>query len=114
VNDQVERQALAIDLHRHRVDQKRHVVTDDLDHRMGRLPAVLLEARIVDANARAARLPAHEMPVTQHGPVEIGNGKSGEVVRIDLPEILACEGLGERCLILRQLAANHLEHRFEL
>jgi len=41
VQDEVQPQALAVDLHDHRVDQEGHVVVDDLDDGMARLPAVL-------------------------------------------------------------------------
>ena len=46
----------AAELHRHRVDEERHVVGDDLDDGVRRLPAVLLELRVVDADLGRARL----------------------------------------------------------
>ncbi len=39
---EVDREAVPIELHGHAVDQKRHVVGDDLDDGMRRLPAMLL------------------------------------------------------------------------
>jgi hypothetical protein len=40
MDDEMQRQTVPIDLHRHRVDEERHVVVDDLDDRVRRLPAV--------------------------------------------------------------------------
>ena len=51
----MQREAVAVDLHRHRIDQERHVVVDDLDDRVRRLPAVLLDRRVEHAHARPAR-----------------------------------------------------------
>ncbi|HLX22748.1 MAG TPA: hypothetical protein VKR38_05325 [Usitatibacter sp.] len=50
--EEMQRVALAIHLHRHRVDEERHVVVHDLDHRVGTGPAVLLGARVVHAQLR--------------------------------------------------------------
>ena len=48
--------------HRHRIDEERHVVVDDLDHRVRRLPAVVVELRVEHAQLRgrpAAARPAN-------------------------------------------------------
>ncbi|MDQ1092969.1 hypothetical protein QE400_002382 [Xanthomonas sacchari] len=42
--------------HAHRVDQERHVVVDDLQHRVRRLPAVVLQARVEHPHVDRARL----------------------------------------------------------
>ena len=47
---------LAVEAGAHRIDQERHVVVDDLNNRMGGLPAVILVARIVDPDPRLAGL----------------------------------------------------------
>ena len=54
VDDQVDAEAVAVQLHRHRVDQERHVVGDDLDCGVRSTPAVALELRVVDAHLRLA------------------------------------------------------------
>lgn len=41
-------QALAIDLHTDRLQQKGHVAGDNFDNRMLRLPAVIFQGRIVN------------------------------------------------------------------
>ena len=47
----------------HGIDEERHVVVDDLDDRVRRLPAMLVEARIDDAYLRrAGRTLASELP----------------------------------------------------
>ena len=52
---EVDQKAEAVQRHAHRVDQKRHVVVDHLDDRVGRLPAVLLDLRIVRPDLGLAR-----------------------------------------------------------
>ena len=42
--------------HRHRVDQERHIVVDDLQHRMRRLPPVALQRRVEHADVGLAGL----------------------------------------------------------
>ena len=54
MHDQVQRQPVPVDLHRHRIDQERHVVIDDLDDRVRRLPAMFLDRRIEYAHPRAS------------------------------------------------------------
>ncbi|OMP13979.1 hypothetical protein COLO4_00515, partial [Corchorus olitorius] len=76
----MQRQPLPVDLHGHGVKQERHVVVDDLDDRVTAVPAVLLEARVVDANARLSR---HEflaqLPVRHRRAVEIGHAARDHV-----------------------------------
>src|SRR5690242_1043026 len=111
MDDEMERQAVAVDLHRHRIDQERHVVVDDLDDRMGRLPAVLFEAGIEDPDPRLARLAlAGEVPVRQGRAVEIGRLALGEVLGIDVLEVAEDEMLYGRALRGRHFCAHELEH----
>ena len=64
MDDQMHGEAVAVHFHRHRIDEKWHVVVDDLDHRMRRLPAMFLQRRIEDADANAAGIAlAREVPV---------------------------------------------------
>ena len=63
MHDQVQREPLPVDLGRGRVDQERHVVVDDLDHRVARGPAVLGQRRAEHAylrppGARVAQTPS--------------------------------------------------------
>ncbi len=55
---EVDQEAQAVQRHAHRIDQERHVVGDHLDDGMGRLPAVLLDLRIVDPHLGVPRLGA--------------------------------------------------------
>ncbi len=94
MNDEMQRQPMPVDFHRHAVDQKRHVVVDDLDHGVGRAPAVLLHAGVEDAHARGSRLaPPREVPVRQRGAVKVRRLALGEILGIDLEVIRANEGL---------------------
>jgi hypothetical protein len=49
VDHQMDGQFAPVDFRRDRIDEERHVVVDDLDDRMARVPAMLGQARIVDA-----------------------------------------------------------------
>ena len=81
VNYEVARVRAAVQHHAHRVDQERHVVGDDLDDGMGRLPAVLLDLGVVDPDLRLpGRAPPGEVEVRRRGAVEIVRLAFGEVV----------------------------------
>ena len=68
VDDHVNGQPLAIELGGDGIDQERHVVGDDLDHRAVRPPAVFFYGRVVDAHGRlAGSAGGPELPVRQRG-----------------------------------------------
>ncbi len=67
VDDQIDPVAVAPQLHRHRVDDERHVVGDDLDQRVRRLPSVLLEVRVVHPHLRLAGSPLLGQVVMRYG-----------------------------------------------
>ena len=82
--------------HPYRVDQERHVVGDDLDDGMGRLPAVLLDLRVVDPDLRRARrAPPGEVEVCRRGAVEIAHLALREVVGRDARVVPVDEGQDE-------------------
>ena len=96
VDDQVDPEPAAVQLHAHRIDQERHVVGHDLDGRVGRLPAVLLEVRVVDAHLRRAGCAlAGEVEVPEREAVEIERVALDHVLDRDPAVQLAGEGLGE-------------------
>ena len=81
VHEQVDAVAVASELQAHRVHEEQHVVTHDLDDRVRRLPAVLLELRVADAHLPLAGRPAvHEVPVRQGGPVDVQLGAADQVL----------------------------------
>jgi hypothetical protein len=97
VDDQVDAEAAPVQLHRHRIDQERHVVGDDLHRRVRRLPAVLLELRVVDAQLRlAGRARACEVEVGQRSAVEVDRGALGQVLGGHPAVVLPRERLGLR------------------
>ena len=74
VNDEVRRETASIKRHAHGIHQERHVVGGDLDDRVGGLPAVLLELRVVDPQLRRPRgARAQEVPVGECRSVEVGD-----------------------------------------
>ena len=91
MDDEVAGVPAAVQDHPHRVDQERHVVGDDLDDGVGRLPAVLLDSRVVDPDLRAARIaPAGEVEVRHRGAVQIARRAFGEVLG-RRPDVVAAE-----------------------
>ena len=73
VHEHVDAGLAAAELHAHRVHEERHVVGDDVDRGVRRLPAVLLERRVVDAHARLARPRgrARSVQCDERGAVEV-------------------------------------------
>ncbi len=115
VDDEVQRQALAVDFHRDRIDQERHVVVDDLDDRVRRLPAVVLDRRIEDAHPGVARLAlAGEVPVRERRAIEIGRRPLGEILGIDLAEVTDDETLERVAPHRRRPGPHQPEHEVEL
>jgi hypothetical protein len=55
VDGEVHGQPVAGQRHGHAVDQEGHVVVDDFDDRVRRLPAVPVDFRVVDADERGLR-----------------------------------------------------------
>ena len=109
VDDEVQRQSVTVDLHRHRIDEKGHVVVDDFDDRMRRLPAMLLERRIEDPDPGATRLAfAREIPVRQCGAVEVGRFPLGKILRVDVPVVARGEILHHGTLRGCHLGADEL------
>ena len=114
VDDQVQRQTVPIDFHRHRVDQERHVVVHDLDDRVRRLPAVLLDRWIEDTDAGVRRIaPAREVPVRQRGAVQIGRRPFGEIFGIDLTVVAQDERRERIALLGGDLRLHQPEHFLE-
>jgi len=96
MDDEVQRQAVAIRFHRHRVDEKRHVVVDDLDDRMLRQPPLLLDRRIERAHARLARCTlAGEVPVGERRAIQVGGQSFLQVLGIYLL-VVACDKVLQR------------------
>jgi len=111
MDHKVHRQAVSIDFHRHRVDEKRHVVVDDFDDRVRRLPAMLFDCRIEDAHPRVSRRTlACEIPVRQRRAVEIGGTPFQQILRINLTVIALDETLQCRALLRRDARCNELRH----
>jgi hypothetical protein len=110
VEDEMDREPAPVERHAHRVDQERHVVVDDLDHRVGRLPAVLLERRVVDPHlGLAVGTRAGESPQPERRAVEVHRPALGEIFRRQPAQQLAGEGDGEGGFGRGKLALEPLE-----
>ena len=114
VDEHVDAELAPAELHAHRVDEERHVVADDLDRGVRRLPAVLLERRVVHAHTRLAALAvAPERPVRQRGAVEVDRLAAVQVGRRRAPVIAAHERLGLGHLVGRDPLSDSLADRFD-
>ena len=107
VDDLMDAEALAVQLHRDRVDQERLVVGHDLDGGVRRAPAVRLEHGVVDAHLGLAGPAAAREAELAHGqPVEVEGVAVDDVVgrhpAVELPD----EGLRVRCAVVSQKLAD--------
>ena len=107
MDHQINRIALPAQFHRHRVDEERHVVADDLDHSMRGLPAVLIKIGVVDMNRRLPRraLP-RQIPVGHRSPIEVKRITRGEVLDRHPVVVLADERFAGNALLARQTLPN--------
>jgi hypothetical protein len=107
VDGQVDDQAVAVQLHGHRVDQERHVVGDDLHDRVPGAPAVLLEAGAVDPDLGLAGLAAvGQAPVGQDGAVQVVRFQLEQVLRGQALVVLAGELLDLLAPVLGHLLVD--------
>ena len=114
VHDQVQGQALAVDLHRDGVDQKGHVVIDDVDHRMARLPAGCGNRGAEHPNLGLALAACcTELPVRKHGAQQILGAARAQILGIDLSEVLAAENVDQVFVRQRNSLEGQFQHRFD-
>ena len=114
VIDQMHSQTLAIDLHRDRIDQKRHVIINDFNDRVGRLPAMFIGPRVIDAQLRCATgKGACKLPMRKRRAIQIGHRLRGEVFGRLLSVILAREFGCFGRLGFGQLAVNQSNQRVD-
>ena len=112
MHDQVQRQPLAIDLHRSRIDQEWHVVVDDLDDRVARRPAVLAGNRVDHADLRLVRFaPLGELPVRQQRAVQVLDVARRDVLRVDPLEVARRERQQARSARRARRAARSMPPR---
>src|SRR5262249_57011738 len=63
MDDEMDGEVVAVELHRHRIDEEGHVVVDDLDQGMRGMPAILVGPRGEDAGLGPGALaPAALLP----------------------------------------------------
>src|SRR5438477_12488135 len=109
MDNEMERKPVAVHFHRNRIDEKRHIVVDDLNDRMRRLPAVLLDRRIEYAHTRMSPLSfAREVPVRQRGTVQIRRLSFEEILWIDLAVIPLDKSLQRGALLGRDPGRDEL------
>ena len=112
--DEVHRTAVPRHLHRHRVDEERHVRDHGLDDRVRRLPAVLLDVGVVDVHLQLARTAdAREPPVRDRRAVEVEVAVPGEVVGSRVRVVRAHETLDVVRLVALEPLANARDRTLE-
>ena len=109
MDDEVDAEPVPVQLHADAVDQERHVVVDDLDDRMRRLPAMLLQARVVGAElGRPGPALLPEAEEGQGSTVEVElvplQKVGGGYVAVEMPR----EAIGQRVVVIRQPARQLL------
>ena len=105
---------MPIHFHGHRIDEKRHVVVDDFDNRVRRLPSMFLDARIEHAHADTTGFSlAREVPMGQRRPIEISRLALGEIFGVDLSKITHDKCLERATLLRGNLGADEFEHFFQ-
>ncbi len=110
VDDQVHAAPEPVELHAHRVDEEGHVVVDDLDDGVRRLPAVLLELRGVDVDlGRARRALRGQVEVGERRAVEVGGAALEQVVRCDGAVVEADEDVEARGVLRGEPSAGVLD-----
>ena len=93
------------------VHEERHVIGHDLHDRVRRLPAVLLEIRVVDANPRLTdRALLREVPVGDRGPVQIERAAFDQIFGRHPVVVLADERGARLGLLERQTLVHPSEH----
>ena len=107
VDDRMDRKldpvSAAGELHANRVHQERHVIRDDLDDRVRRLPAVLCEPGVIRPHAGGAGgAVTSEVPDSHRRAVEVTGAALGQIPRwhpvVELPD--------ERLALVYQLGRN--------
>ncbi len=109
MDDQMDGQPQIVERHRHRIDEKRHVVGDDLHDGVIALPAVLLRIGVVDVDLalpRATDVP--ERPMRQRGAVEVFHPAVRDVFRRDVLVVQTHETLDGIGLVLAPALAHPL------
>ena len=111
---QVDHQAELIERDADRIDQKRHVVIDDLDHGMGRLPAMLLDLRVVDPDFRLAWPPLlAEAEMGQRRAIQIQRVAIEEIIQGDAAVVMAHERFRQYGLAIFQLVVQPTDHALQ-
>ncbi len=99
VRDQVHGQSLPQHLHLHGVDEERHVVVDDLDDRVRRLPALLVDRGVEHPHLRFAGCPRRgDLPERPDRTVEIERLALDHVLGIEPREVGPAQLLEVRAL----------------
>ena len=115
MNHQMHHQVHPVQLHRHRVDEKRHVVVDDFDDRVRRPPALNVGFGIVGANLRLARLPGRRETHQRKGcAVQVLRLAIENVVFQDIGVEGADEGVGGLALVSGNLCGCECRRLFDL
>ena len=107
MHEQTDIEAALIDLAEHGIDQKRHVVVDDLEHRAAGLAGKRLEADL----GGAGRPFLQERPGALRDAGKFGRGVALEILRHREPEQFGKKIVGDIAPALRQHRASFADQR---
>jgi len=107
-------ESVAPDLGRDAVDEKGHVVVDDLDHGVGRLPTMLLQPRVVDPELHLAWLSHLRRPkLRQRRAIEIQQVALGQILGRHVAEVGPHELLRARRIGALETGTQLLDQRVD-
>ncbi len=114
VDQQVQPDAQPRQRHRQRIHEERHVVRHQLDRRVRRLPAVLVEVGVVDADPRlAGHALLRQPPMRHHGPAEVQRARAVEVLGRHPAVVLAHEAVRLSRLVRGDVLTDPLGDRLD-
>ena len=111
MNYQVQGETLPFDLHDGAVHQKGHVVVNDLNNRVTRTPAVVHHRRAENPDFGFAWHPLRtKLPVRQYRTPQIFSAALGQIVRVQLAQILATKHLNRTSVPRTQPGGSQSQH----
>ena len=114
MDDEVDARGRPRQRHRHRVDDERHVVGDDVDHRVRRGPAVLFGVGVVDADVGLPGAPrTRQLPVLGRRAVQVALAAAREIGPGYPVVVLANECLDDGSLAVGKPVADSLANRVD-
>ena len=109
MHDEVDGEPQPVAGHGQRIHQKGHVIGDDLDDAVQRMPAVLLRVGVVRTDPGFTARPVPEQaPVRKRSAVEIGGAALDQILGGDMTVVVLDKGLHQGPLVARPALGDQL------